>query len=386
MNSVNHSEPQKLTLKRTSTLFECENVLKTINIPGLQNFLSLSSDDRKVFLKDLRTVAIVSAASRTPRVTCEWIDNVSPQTHESLVGLAGSVYGIPPAKEQQFVSIFDVKQSLAQRLDILEDPPGIAETLTICAVDEESRAQPLALPGLLDREAFITKFQKFVEEYFDKGKSQGFLSSIGPSLFDDSNPIADDIFGFIYELYQNTFNHGALDEDQQTIPGLRLIRLRKRIAHGSSRNDFIRGASGFTELEEYFEENAPLNRTFKFYEISISDNGLGILHRFRTTTRAKVKQPASLQGNLELLNRIISKSLSSDSMKSNVGEGGLKKALRAVDSAKGFVSLRCDNLWVCRRPTGLNLVSEYEWLSQVKGSENLSTIPGTHFSMFLLAA
>ena len=331
-------------------------------------------------------VAIISTASRNPEVKCEWNPNVSAETHESLVGLASTIYGVPPARGRRFVSVKEAKQTLARRLDILEDPPSSKETLTFCAIDEATRSQPVALAGLSYKTEFIARFGKFVEEYFDKGKSKWFSSRIGMSLFDEGPSAADHIYGFVYELYQNTFNHGSLDKEQRTIPGLRLIRLRKRISTTQGRDAFIRGAKGFPELEEYLQRTAPSDRLFKFYEISISDNGMGIVSRFRTTTGEEPRVPSSTKQNLRLLNRIIAESLSSDAKKSKFGEGGLQKALRAVDDVKGFVSLRTDNLWVYRSSTDSDGTSKDEWLRPVAVSEELSTIPGTHFSMIVLAS
>ena len=387
MPSASDTNPQKIALTRTSTLLDCERVLKSIATPTGPTIISLPSDDRRVFLKDLRMAAIISAASIMPEVKCEWSHQVSAETHESLVGLAGAVYGVPLAQGHKFVSIDEAKQTLARRLGILEDPPGSKETLTFCAIDEATRSQPVALAGQSGRAAFTAKFGKFVEKYFDEGTSKMFSSHIGPSLF-DAGPlsVADHIYGFVYELYQNTFNHGSLDENQQTIPGLRLIRLRKRGAHAKTRDAFIRGAHYFPELARYLQQVAPSSKSFKFYEISISDNGMGIVSRFRTTTHAGPESSSSTGHNLELLNHIIAESLSSDVKKSQIGEGGLQKALRAVDSVKGFVSLRSDNLWVYRSPTDSNGTSQDKWLRPVANSEELSTIPGTHFSLLILAS
>ena len=385
MHSTSNSNTQRLSLKGKSNLFDCENVLKNIVNQTLPIRLSLPNVDRKIFLKDLRTIAIILASSYNSRVVCEWGHSVSAKNQISLVELAAAIYGVPPAIDQSYRSVDRVKQELAQRNDILEDPPGVGETLTICAVDQSTRERPLALPSRFDKSEFITEFSNLVTRYFDRGTSQGFLTRIGPSLFDEGYSKSDLIFSFVFELYQNTFNHGCLNKEQNVIPGLRLIRLRKRVGHTKNRGNFIRGASGFSELENYFEETVPQKGSFKFYEISISDSGLGILRRFRSA-RVADNEPTSQRENLNLLNRIIDESLSSYSRRSGSGEGGLKNALTVVDSVRGFVSLRCDNLWVCRNATDSNEASEGEWLKPVNGTGDLATIPGTHFSLILPAS
>lgn len=386
MKSRPRQKLNKFTLRRTSTLFECERLLTNVVSSTAPIRLCLPSDDRRVFLKDLRVAAIISAASHLPTVTCEWPPQVSTHTYKSLMGLAATVYGTPPADRQQYASVTEARRSLAERLDILEDPPGSKETLTFCAIDEETRRQPIALSGLSSKAAFTTQFGKYVKDYFDRGPSVDFSASIAPGLFDQGASTEEAIYGFVYELYQNTVSHGSLNEHQDIVRGLRTIRLRKRVGSKTSRDSFIRGAKEFGELENYLEETTPAKGLFKFYEISISDNGMGILSRFRTS-RSLPKGPGEGRSDdLELLNHIVAESLSSDTRKSKFGEGGLQKALRAVDRVRGFVSLRTDDLWVFRSPESADGVTADDWLTPVKCADELSRIPGTHFSLILRAS
>ena len=383
--SSSFKTPKKLKLSGASDLFECERILSCVNRASTPTVLTLPKDDRRLFLKDLRVVAIISAAARNAHVQCKWRHNISAANHDSLLGLAGTVFGVPPIKGHRFASLDEAKYALARGLNILEDPPSSKETLTICVIDETTRSQPVALSALSEKAKFIDDFGNCVSTYFDLGPSEGFSSRIRRSLLKDGSSVEECIYGFVHELYQNAFNHGSLDEDQKTIPGLRLIRLRKRISHGNWLADFLQEARQFTELEEYLRETAPQNKPFKFYEISISDNGMGILSRFRAVRDIKSHKDSSPCENLQLLNQIVAKSLSSDARKSNIGQGGLQKALSAVNKIQGFVSLRTDNLWVYRSPVDAKAVSEDEWLKLVANEGDLSTIPGTHFSMIVPA-
>ena len=387
MPPASSDDPKKLKLTGSSDLFECERILSLIDRASTPTILTLPKNDRKLFLKDLRVVALISAVSRNANVQCKWHHSISSANHDSLLGLAGTVYRVPPIEGHKFASLDKAKFALAQSRNILEDPPGSRETLTISAIDETTRSQPVALSALSEKAKFIEKFGNYVREHFDEGISEDFSTSIGPNLFDDGSSVEECIYGFVHELYQNTFYHGSLDEAQKTIPGLRLIRMRKRIGHGNSLADFLQGANQFSELEKYLRENTPQNKPFKFYEISISDNGMGILSRFRAvkepTFRGELSTP---QKNLVRLNEIIAKSLSSDARKSYIGQGGLQKALRAVDTIQGFVSLRTNNLWVYRSPEDANAVSKDRWLKPVANVGELSNIPGTHFSLIVRAA
>ena len=381
---------QKFCLTHNSNLSDCEKILKTVATATAPVRLELSSVDRKIFLKDLRVASIISASSKKAEIECEWRDDVSGENRNSLAGLASIVYGILPAKGLNSISVAEVKRDLASRSDVLEDPPGVGETLTICAIDTTNKARPLVFPDPFDKYGFIAEFGNFVNDFFDRGPSDKFMTMMMPNLLIDGldGPSqAELIFGFVFELYQNTFIHGCLDENQKIIPGLRVIRLRKRVGHGSNRNNFVRWASGFEELETYFHETVPKKKTFKFYEISISDNGLGILRRFCSAPQHRINMTANQDGNLELLNSIVEQSLSSDGAKSGMGEGGLKNALMAVDNLKGFVSLRCDNIWACRGPLGSSKNSaKGNWFQQVKYADDLAIIPGTHFSLILPAS
>ena len=377
---------KELTLDRTSTLLDCERLLKDIQLSTSPTMVSLPSDNRGIFLRDLRMLPILSTASRKPNVHLSWHPESSAETYGLLIALAGAVYGCPIPERSPFPSIQVAQHTLARRYDILEDPPGSKETLTFCAIDQESRTQPIALAGHSHKAGFIELLATSIQQYFDRGSSQLFSSRIGPSLFDSGPSTADYVYGFLYEIYQNTFHHGSLDRDQQTIPGLRLIRLRKRISTAEGRGGFISGATGFPELEEYFHEVAPSHSEFKFYEISISDNGMGILSRYRSIANPKKTVLPQNNTDLALLNRIVSESLSSDVRKSHVGRGGLRRALRAVDKVRGFLSLRSDSLWVYRSHTQGDQSSQGTWLQPVSHSKNLPTISGTHFSLIVPAS
>ena len=376
----------ELKLERESDLWDCEKALKTITTSTTSVHVQLSRIERKIPLKDLRVVAVISALSQAGTGTCGWENNISIDNQNLLINLAMKTYPVTEQGSQSETSIEEVKKLLANQNDILEDPPGRGETLTVCAIDHKSKARPSVLPTEFNKTKFIRVIGNLVQEYFDSGTSTNFSRFLGFDLFDVGLSKAEHIFGMIYELYNNTFSHGCLDENNRVVPGLRLIRLRKRSGHGGTREGFIKGARGFTELEYFFQQTAPLSKSFKFYEISISDNGIGILNRFQHTRGISVQNSKSREANLQLLNEIVEKSLSSDSTKSGSGEGGLKNVLKAVDEVRGFVSLRCNNLWVYRNSEEQSDDSKGNWLKHVGDSSDLANISGTHFSIFLLAS
>ena len=366
-------------------LWDCEKLLTTVNKSTAPVKIQLSKISRKIHMKDLRIVPIISAVSQAGIGTCSWEDTIAEKNYDPLINLAMNIYRVTEENRQSDTSIENIKKSLAIRKDILEDPPGSKETLTVCAIDQRSRSCPLAFPTKFDKKQFIQVFEGLVEDYFDYGSSANFSKSLGGDLLDKGPSILELIFGFIYELYQNTYDHGCLDKNHRVIPGLRLIRLRKRIGYPNSRDSFIQGARGFAELESFFKKTAPRSKNFKYYEISISDNGMGIVNRFRHMTKESEQNPRLPDSNLQLLNEIVEKSLSSDFAKSGKGEGGLKNVLKAIDKVRGFVSLRCNDLWVYRNSEDSEEHSG-NWLRHVGKPSDLAEIAGTHFTIYLLAS
>ena len=173
--------------------------------------------------------------------------------------------------------------------------------------------------------------------------------------------------------FRTLSNTAVLDRQNSIVRGLRYVRLKKHIA--TNRADFLHRAEGYPELQAYLSTRVPAQGSFKFYEIAIGDQGLGIIGRF-LSTRPDFNNPTTSSERASLVNQIIDQALSSKRGRSGAGYG-LRNALRAVRELDGFLSLRTDALWLHWSPSA----SEALRLTPVSGMSELAHVQGTHFSM-----
>jgi hypothetical protein len=133
-------------------------------------------------------------------------------------------------------------------------------------------------------------------------------------------------------------------------------------------------AADFSELGEYVRDWSSLNRGTAFYEVSVIDNGLGILGHFVAARKEFQQQITTRTDRLKLLSRILltpkdngnSSTAYSSKDLTGVERGagrGLERALGAVARLNGFVSLRTSEFWLYRSfPTsseiGVNAMHE----------------------------
>lgn len=251
-----------------------------------------------------------------------------------------------------------------------------AHSLTFCAFDHQDPRQdapiPIALSAVNTKEAFIQQFIKYRHKYFEKGRAEDY----GKRVSRDSDRA---LASFVYELFENSYQHGRLNYSHELIKGIRYVCLRKHIDY--NKTAFIKRAASFPELQKYLHQTISKSGTFIFYEVSVSDHGLGIIDRF-LATRPEFRSGTiipNLNARISLLNRIIREALSS---KYQTGAGhGLRRALAAVDTLQGFLSLRTDRLWVHHTSANASSRDATPQLIPVGVSENLPLVAGTHFNM-----
>jgi hypothetical protein len=155
------------------------------------------------------------------------------------------------------------------------------------------------------------------------------------------------------------------------------VRLKKHIHYNYS--DFLKRAADFPELQDYIKHVGSASKAPIFYEISISDHGLGLIKRF-LVTRKDISLPQDTHGaRVDLINRIIDEALSSKVNQPGAGYG-LRRAIDAVRNLQGFLSLRTDTLWLYKAFGGQPKLSS-EWLLEPVGLRELPSIAGTHFSL-----
>jgi len=255
-------------------------------------------------------------------------------------------------------------KKVTEQLGLIDVDEG--RSYTICAFDPDAPS-PLVLPDLANAIAFKRAIVDLRRQWLEVGSASQYSKHI--ALLPPT--VESNLATFIYELFLNSQQHGTLNDDNQPIPGLRFISYRKHVANSAAA---LRSrASGFPELEQYLDSTYRSAGPQFFYEISIGDQGLGIVRRF-LATRSEYSAENS-DARMELLNAIIDKSLSSKVGQFGAGLG-LRRALEAVGRLNGFLMLRTDDLW-----TFWSTHVGGHAMSRVSCKNNPETIRGTYINL-----
>jgi hypothetical protein len=369
----------QIKITRDSTLRDIEKLSCDLATSGDSSAnIWLPRDIGPKFFKDCRLVAFILTASRGGKLAVrDWIQKSQWGSEKADKRFGTEIEGLASLVYADAIGLVDddsvspdgrhLLSTLIGRRGILEEEEDLGKSVTICAFDatEPELVKPLIFRDLSSKATTIEDLAKLRNQHLEKGISEDYSERV--------NPVADRALGgFVYELFQNTFEHGRLDRQNNTVRGLRYVRLKKHIA--TNRADFLHRAEGFPELQAYLDVHTPTQGTFKFYEIAIGDQGLGIIDRF-LSTRPDFNPPTASDRAI-LINQIIDQALSSKRGRSGAGYG-LRNALRAVNELKGFLSLRTDAFWLHWSPStnyGLKLIP-------VSGAGDLAHVQGTHFSM-----
>ncbi len=336
-------------LIRSQTLPDIEEELRRIYKSGVKQVdVWMARDLGPQFFKDTRIVSLLAAATHLGvRVrVIDWAKDpdggLDEKTRDrfgtTLEGIASLEYADAIVDSQKV----DILNRLGDLRRFVSDKDGVrtpektsGRSLTFCAFDPEDPI-PVGFAGLKGKAAFMREFLRYRRDYFEIGSGEGFSDRI-PKHIDD------ELASFAYELWQNGFQHGRLDELNKDIRGLRYIRVQKHVAQATS--ELVDRAAGFSELQEYLEREARGPGPFKFYEVSIADSGLGICDRFLATRPEFNSGSRADFSAVEVINRIINEALTSKLSQSGAGHG-LERAIRAVHRVRGFVSLRSGSSWL----------------------------------------
>ena len=243
----------------------------------------------------------------------------------------------------------------------------IGKSLTVCAIDPDL-SEPTVLAGLL------RKKKSFMNEFVDLKRTH-FGSH-------DSDP---ELAGFIFELYQNGFEHGRVVENSIRRRTLRYIAIRRQLR--PNREVFLKHSGGVPRLREYMGKyydrikrmDIRYRRQPAFLEISISDQGCGIVDHFIAHHR-EFSDRQSPEGQHALINELVQGGYSSKVHTRGAGFG-LNRAIEAIQYAGGFLSLRTNGLWVCG---GFHEGrSARDGLSSVFDTDKLRPVVGTHYNILI---
>lgn len=340
----------------------------------------LARDMGSAFFVESRMVALLASAARKGTVSIvDWaggdIDGWRERFTSELCGVAALGYssGISTSKKEPIpASVTELKASIEERGGMAEQNSG-GRSLTYCAFDEKVRQQPLDLASIRTKSKFCSEFVRRLNTAFHTDGTH-------PDLFRQSPEKC--LAEFVYELYQNSFEHGCLSKDNQLIRGLRLLHVKRHIAH--SKAELLSRAEGFKELQEYFSDISGDRGASRFYEVAISDQGLGIVDRFVATRAEYADLSQSYDSRINLINEIMDKALSSKINQPGAGHG-LRKSILAIRELGGFVSVRSGDLWLHSSPTTEVSNSDLQILKPVKPIKQVSRVEGTHFNILVQA-
>jgi hypothetical protein len=364
-------------------LFTLEAILTRVEKLSARRdiFLRLSRNLRWDFMRESRLAALLATLGKQHNlVVCDWYDQWKDdeiETHfrTSLVGIAAAFYS---SEVTNVVGkrLPDDRKGLLERIALaggLLEPKSTGsrgKSITFCAFDPDW-PEPAALSGTLSRKILFQRtFEKYRRHYLEIGTALDHTTV--------TREADERLAGFIFELYQNTYEHSRrVGSDGTVLPGMRYVRLRKYI---DRKTNFLNRAAGFEELTRYLDAVVPRDEEFKLYEIAVSDDGPGIRDHF-VKTRIDLTPPTSHAEGISLINRLFTTSLTSKRDFPGAGRG-LPNVLEAVSQLHGFISLRTNGVWLCGHSEEDEKALR-DGLKNVGPDYEISPIVGTHFNILL---
>jgi hypothetical protein len=343
--------------------------------------LRVSRNLRTEFFLEGRLTALFSTIARAHDLTItDWhrywsSEAIDKYFVESVVGIAAVLHA-GRVTNIAGVDLPTTKGAILNRIAVMGGllEHGIAaargKSLTFCAFDPEW-PEPAALAGTLNRkQLFRRTFEKYRQDYLE--------TTAGAEQTAATREADTRLVDFIFELYQNTYEHGRrIRQNGETIASFRYIRMRKYI---DRRENFLSRSRQFVELAAYLDAVLP-HGEFKLYEITVADDGLGLLTQF-LQSRRDFAVPASAEEKIELMNRLLTTSLSSKPDYPGTGRG-LPNVLEAIGALEGFISVRTDDLWMCGHYAGEPGGLPASGLQPARVSAPLAPIAGTQYNILL---
>lgn len=387
----------KLEIPKNPSLWDIELAnIEAASVPqGQPITLQLPRNIRVHFLADIAVARLIATLQeRSGGLTVRdyydswagnWVEATRDRFLREIDGATALIYCAGNERKNELENRRKEKAPAFLRRDLLEHvartgyleelAPNDAATMpgpsrTFFAIDPEYPVPP----GMTSSEGRWTNLDQVISALY-----QQFGSSFDKN--ETRHKASLRLYEALYELFQNTIDHGRQIDNDQIRPGVRFIRFYKYI--GLSNQDLIRRAAGFNPLRQYFERRESDN--FKFLEVTIGDGGPGILSHF---TRSENSQRLEKGDPAAQMNQILTTNLSS---KFIPGAGlGLPLALSALSSLQAFASLRSDNVWLYRdfsldSPSveGHLLDATALSLKDVPTERSLARTAGTHFSVLI---
>jgi hypothetical protein len=384
MGKTATSKRNVISLPANSSLWHVETAL--IQCRGLPSddpvILLLPRQVHSNLFVDLSIARLITTLARRPgRLVVRdyqksWLDPVTKERFLTQIdGLAALVHcsqersaRLENLSNEVVPSSFleEVQSRLLKTALVEEGDTGPSRTYS--AVDPDF---PVPRELAMSSEGFIA-FQREI-----KSALKQFGSSSTPT-YQRRQTYEEALYRAVFEIFQNTYEHGRKGTSGEIVRGLRYVRFRSHI--GISATQLASRTDAFEPLTNYFKRRAKKPGAIRFLEISISDDGVGILTHFQHSK----SQSQFLAGDqADSLNQIITEGLSSKRMR---GSGqGLPQALSALSELNAFVALRTENSWLYRdfsetwSPSSQSPLA----LRKVPTAAELARVEGTLFVMLL---
>ena len=187
---------------------------------------------------------------------------------------------------------------------------------------------------------------------------------------------------FIYELEQNSHEHGRFDKDGSLIPGLRYLQMARyyfeKKEHLEAEWNWHSGLLNFAQ-SKFSREKI---RSFLF--VTITDLGCGIVDKYLSKYQELGNRDVSRIERRDLLNGILTNVYMTTKSAGSVAAGaGLLNALRAASGIEGFVSLRTDQFRMERDYATARFESGDISLKDSSETGILAKIAGTHWTLVI---
>ena len=260
------------------------------------------------------------------------------------------------------------------------NPAAMAETgpilggtpVTFCARDPD-----YSEPGLLA--GFVANKDSFIKWFLQLKLLRDLVGRLSSAA--GASPLMSPQWRFaefVYELFSNTFEHGNKGRGNSILSGLRYLSFQKHVA--TTADQMKRYAENFRPLEAYLDALEQAQRPRLFCEVSIGDQGLGIVEHFVQARPEYANAAAQADQRLYLLYRLLRESLTSKRHRTGAG-GGLQNVLSACRMLNAFVTVRTDRYWLYSSfPPGQENAEDWK---PVEPGKKLARVSGTHFSALL---
>jgi hypothetical protein len=384
----------EVKIKKDDTLLKLEEHNRTINSDGKEIRMYVPQNFEKRIFHSARMSALIATACLGDKTTTltEWWDKASNENiHERL---SGTLVGITSAflaqrienskHEKLEINLNEFVRSVAHNNRGLIDNSQFGHDFIFCSfdstIDGRDYPRPIALSAN-NVQDFTREFLKIKREKIDL--AFGISNAGQASLFLEYNTYEREksLAALLFELYENTIQHGNRDENNSLIEGVRTFSVKRHIFNKP--DEIKKQTEGFQELQYYFDRIAKSKNYKKlwFYEVTIIDNGIGIVKRF-IASRPDFKKDSSFMAlpTFEKLNHIITQSLSS---KLFTGAGkGIKIALKNLIGLDGFATIRTNDIWAYFDGTARESKVSPSF-TKVKTASKLENTRGTSYSIIL---